>query len=106
MPRSATILGSSAHVVSRRFTQLSARHCTCIDGLVAEGQNEDRAVKLFIAMAFVLGIVIGFGTALTLETPRPAWPQSRASLQIRCVPWAPDSVAIARQHRPRVKQIT
>ena len=56
-------------------------------------------MKLIIAVALLLGTLIGFEVAVALNAPRPSRPASHSIVEIRCVPWSPDSAAIAKNHR-------
>ncbi len=63
-------------------------------------------MKVLIAVALWLGIFIGFGIAMAVDAPRQTLTKSRSTLEIRCVPWAPDSAALAKKHCHRMKFIT
>jgi hypothetical protein len=63
--------------------------------------KKGNVVKLIIAVALLLGTLIGFEMAVAFNAPRPTRRTPHSIVEIRCVPWSPDSAAIAKKHRFR-----
>ena len=76
----------------------------CKFSFVEGPQKEGKTVKSQIAGALGLGILIGFAMAMAFDTPGPTWSKPRPRPNVALVPWAPDSAAVAKQHKSSKKK--